>query len=117
VDSPPAHTEPLDLGVSIADAEAITLNYDGNDLLVHFIDWRDMPRTVIFRDAVAFKWQRVEDVGPGERWDGANVITGAHWLAELRRQDEALREHRHLKLNFNAAGTLEVICLAATAAE
>ena len=33
------------------------------------------------------------------------------WLAEHVRQREATEEHQHLKLNFNAAGVLEVICV------
>jgi hypothetical protein len=111
------YPEPLDLGVSIADAERIALDYDGNDLSLSFIDWQEVPRRVRFSDAVAFKWQRAEDVREGERFDGAHTVNGSNWLAQHRRQSEAGDEHRHLKLNFNAAGVLEVICLDAGVTE
>ena len=117
MDASVERSEPFDLGLSIADAESVTVSYDGSDLLVGFIDWQGTARTVRFSDAVAFKWQRAEDVRPGEQWDGANVVTGSGWLAEHRLQSEAGPEHRHLKLNFNAAGCLDVICLAAAVVE
>jgi hypothetical protein len=107
-------SEPYDLGVSIADAEAVTLAYDGSSLLLNFTDWRELPRAVRFSDTVAFKWQRAEEVRSGERDDDAHAVNGSAWLAFHRHQNEATPEHRHLKLNFNAAGTLEVVCLGST---
>jgi hypothetical protein len=114
VTSSAEQSEPYDLGVSIADAEAVMLAYDGSDLSLNFADWQELPRAVRFTDAVAFKWQRAEEVRSGERFDGAHTVNGSAWLAFYRRQDEATADHRHLKLNFNAAGTLEVICLGST---
>jgi hypothetical protein len=104
-------SEPVDLGIQIADAEAIALDYDGNVLTLRFTDWREARRTVEFVDTVAFKWQRAEDVQPGERWDGTNVVGDSVWLQQHRDQREAGPDHRHFKFNFNAAGVLEVLCL------
>ena len=56
------------------------------------------------------RWQRAEDVAAGEAYDALNVVPNSPWLELHRRQSEATSAHRHLKLNFNAAGCLEVIC-------
>jgi hypothetical protein len=109
------NAQPVDIGVSIADAEDISLSYDGVDLTLRFTDWREVPRTVIFYDAVALKWQRTEEpLLPGEQPDGVHVVADSHWLTQHRDHREAGHSHRHLKLNFNAWGVLEVICLEAT---
>jgi hypothetical protein len=71
---------------------------------------------VSFRSTIAFRWQRAENVGPDERFDAAHVMHESEWLAEHLRQNEATPDHRHLKLNFNAAGCLEVICESVDAA-
>jgi len=110
-------SERVDLGINIADAEAVSLDYDGADLTLRFTDWRETGRTVKFEDAVAFKWQRAEDVQPGERWDGTNILVDSAWLQQHRDQCEAGPDHRHVKFNFNAAGVLEVICLTVTQAD
>jgi hypothetical protein len=102
--------KPINLGFVIADAEDVRLAYDGQRLVASFTDWQEQPCRVTFHETVAFRWQRAEHVGPGEAFDAANVIDGSPWLDDHRRQAEATDEHRHLKLNFNAAGCLEVIC-------
>ena len=109
--------EPIDLGIHIADAEAISLAYDASDLALTFTDWRDERRTVKFADAVAFKWQRAEDTQSGEQWDGTNVADASDWLAQHRDQREAGPDHRHFKFNFNAAGLLEVVCVGVTSSD
>ncbi|MDA0137630.1 hypothetical protein [Solirubrobacter deserti] len=103
---------PVDLGFSIADAEEVELAHDGDDLTVSFTDWADRRRSVTFTDTVALRWQRADDVAPGEAYDGANEIADSPWLERHRQAGEATGEHRHLKLNFNAAGCLEVLCSA-----
>jgi hypothetical protein len=59
---------------------------------------------------VALAWQRAEDVAKAERFDSTHVIEDSAWLAEHVRQQEATADHQHLKLNFNDAGALQVIC-------
>jgi hypothetical protein len=110
-------SEPVDLGIRIADAEAVSLEYDGTELALRFTDWQETLRKVRFADAVAFKWQRAEDVQPGEQWDGTNIVVDSAWLQQHRDQREAGLDHRHFKFNFNAAGVLEVICVKVTLAD
>jgi hypothetical protein len=102
--------EPISLGFSIADAEDVDLSYDGDVLQLRFTDWHGRRLALTFEDAVAFRWQRAEDVQPGEVYDGSNIDRDSAWLAGHRRQQEAAGDHRHLILNFNAAGRLEVLC-------
>jgi hypothetical protein len=102
--------EPVSLGFTIADGERVALSYDGVDVVFRFVDWREEPKLVYFREVVAFKWQRAELVGVDERFDAAHVIHDSEWLAEHVRQREATDAHRHLKPNFNAAGCFEIIC-------
>jgi hypothetical protein len=102
--------EPINLGFSIADAEDVNLSYDGEVLQLRFMDWQGRRLAVRFDDAVAFRWQRAEDIQPGEAYDGSNIVRDSAWLAAHRRQQEAAGDHRHLVLNFNAAGRLEVLC-------
>jgi hypothetical protein len=65
---------PLDLGFSIADAEDVRFAYDGDELLLTFTDWRERRLSVAFRETVAMRWQRAEDVGADEAYDGPNVV-------------------------------------------
>jgi hypothetical protein len=109
--SGPEHGEPVSLGFDIADGEQVELAYGGDQLVLRFVDWHEQPIRATFQGTVAFRWQRAERVNEGERFDSPNVVRESAWLAEHRRQSEATPEHRHLKLNFNAAGVLEVICL------
>ena len=102
----------FDLGLNIADAEDVALEYDGERLVLSYLDWQEQPVRVAFDETVAFRWQRAEEVRAGESWDGTSVQTDSPWLEEHRRQGEATTSHRHLVLNFNAAGRLDVICAA-----
>jgi hypothetical protein len=104
---------PIELGFHIADAQEVALAYDGESLVLSFLDWREQPVRVAFDEAVAFRWQRAEEVHPGESWDGTNLHVDSPWLEEHRRQAEATTSHQHFALNFNAAGRLDVICTAA----
>ena len=104
---------PIEPGFHVADAQEIALAYDGESLVLSFVDWREEQVRVAFDEAVAFRWQRAEEVQPGEAWDGTSVHPDSPWLEEHRRQGEATTSHQHLALNFNAAGRLDVICTAA----
>jgi hypothetical protein len=85
-------------------------------LVLSFVDWREKQVRVAFDEAVAFRWQRAEEVQPGEAWDGTSVHADSPWLEEHRRQGEATTSQQHLPLNLNAAGRLDVICTAARVA-
>jgi len=84
-----------------------------DDLLVTFVDTGDRLVSARFHDAAAVSWQVVGQYGDVERNDRCYEIIGSRWLAE--QQDEwGMPELRHLKLNFNLAGVLEVVCTAVT---
>src|SRR5256885_1301359 len=89
--------ELISLGFDIADGEQIELTYAGSELTLRFVDWRDAPVVAVFRDTVAFKWQRAEHVAGDERFDSGHIIHDSEWLAEHVRQREATEEHQHLK--------------------
>jgi hypothetical protein len=101
---------PVDLGVSIADAEDVRFAYDGDALLLTFTDWRKRRLRVAFRERSRCGGSVPRTSGGDEAYDGPNVVADSPWLDRHRRQSEATSAHRHLKLNFNAAGCLEVIC-------
>lgn len=100
----------VDLGFIVADADRLTLSYEGEDLILRFRDWQERSVTVCFTETVAFSWQRAEEVAEDERFDSTHVIDDSPWLAEHVRQQEASADHQHLKLNFNAAGQLQIVC-------
>lgn len=103
----------MDLGFSIADAERPSLQLDGQKLTIRFSDWRDQPVGVTFDDTIGVRWQEAEYFySSDERFDSAHLIEHSAWLREHERQAMAWADsgHRHLKLNFNAAGILEVLC-------
>ena len=105
--------EPIFLGFSVADGEAPELSLVGQVLTARFVDAHGQRIVVTFEDALAVRWQEADHYyGPGEQYDGCNVIGDSPWLAEHTRQSLtwAGTEFRHLKLNFNGAGVLEVIC-------
>ena len=107
------HTEIVNLGFSVADAESPRLQLEGQVLLVDFVDWKEERITVRFADVIAVRWQEAEYfLDEQERFDSAHVVMDSDWLAEHARQNMtwAGSQHRHLKLNFNAAGMLEVLC-------
>ncbi len=104
------HAEPIELGFSVADAERPTASYDGEELELRFHDWAARPHVVTFVATIAFRWQDADAVGAGEAFDGSNLIVDSPWLAEHAAQELTTPKHRHLKLNFNTGGCLEVIC-------
>lgn len=107
------HTEIVNLGFSVADAESPRLQLERQVLVLDFADWKENQVRVRFSDVIAARWQEAEYVrDEHERFDSTHVVHESAWLAEHERQNITWdgAEHRHLKLNFNAAGILEVLC-------
>jgi hypothetical protein len=103
----------VDLGFSVADAENVTVSYADQALRVSFIDWREQPVLFLCHDTLAFRWQEAAYIlFDTERDDSPYEIVGSAWLRQHEEQGltwEGMR-FRHYKLNFNAAGILEIIC-------
>jgi len=107
------HTEIVNLGFTVADAESPRLQLEGQVLILGFMDWKEEQVTVRFSDVIAVRWQEAEYViDEGERFDSTHVVHESAWLGDHERQNVTWggAQHRHLKLNFNAAGILEVLC-------
>ena len=89
---------------------------ESQQLTVEFLDWRDKRVAVAFADCIALRWQEAEQfLDDADRYDATVVVHDSEWLQEHDRQGHTQmggREFRHLKLNFNAAGQLEVLCTA-----
>jgi hypothetical protein len=106
-------TEIISLGFTVADAQAPSLHLAEQRLLVSFVDWKDTRVEADFADVIALRWQEAEYlIDDLERYDSVHLVHDSLWLAEHERQQMtwANSNHRHLKLNFNAAGILEVLC-------
>jgi hypothetical protein len=109
----PERTDAIDLGFSVADADRPSLSLDGRALTLRFVDWQERPVVVEFDDTIAVRWQSAEYlIDENERFDSAHLVHGSAWLAAHERELELEPGHRHVKLNFNALGVLEVICTA-----
>lgn len=107
-------TEVINLGFVVADAEAPKLTMDEHQLTVKFLDWADRHVKVLFTDCIALRWQEAERfLDDADRYDSTVLVHDSEWLQEHDRQGHTQmegRQFRHLKLNFNAAGQLEVLC-------
>jgi hypothetical protein len=77
---------------------------------------REHVAEVAFIDAPAFRWQQAwRSVDDKESDDFTYEVFESRWLEEHDRQSEllgAISDYRHLKLNFNTEGVLEVLCRA-----
>jgi hypothetical protein len=106
-------TQIVDLGFSVADGEKINISYENQVLRVSFVDWHEAPVAFVCHDTIAFRWQEAEYlVSPEERFDSSYDVLGSAWLQQHQEQSmtrEGIRFH-HYKLNFNAAGILEMLC-------
>ena len=105
--------EPINLGFSVADAEYPDLLLSRQRLTIRFTDWRDQNVEVVFKDVIALRWQEAEHyVDDQDRFDATVEVHESNWLAEHERQRVPWQgaNFRHLKLNFNAAGILEILC-------
>lgn len=97
----------------MADATSPVLNLDGQVLTARFLDWQEQCVTLVCHDVVALRWQEADRyVDENDRYDSTFVVQNSEWLAEHERQGVLFGtdEFRHMKLNFNAAGILEVLC-------
>jgi hypothetical protein len=110
---PMQRSEVVNLGFSVADAESPDHHLKGQVLTARFKDWREHPVTLVFPDVIAVRWQEADYyVDGGDRFDSTVVVHDSEWLAEHKGQGVPWKNAnlRHLKLNFNAAGILEVLC-------
>lgn len=67
---------------------------------------------VQFDDVIAFKWQSDEIEADGDPIDNTWEVVESKWLAQHVQAGVIPldADYRHLCLNFNACGRLEVIC-------
>jgi hypothetical protein len=96
------------LGVITADAQHIALRFDGVDLQLSFVDWREEPQSLKFSNVLAYRWQELDDAVP--RDDTTFEAIESPWLerqAEL--QGVRVAEYAHYVLCFNACGMLDVL--------
>lgn len=106
-------SEVVQLGFSVADAKSPELHLVRQKLTVRFKDWQEHRVTLAFSDVIAVRWQEADHyVDDGDQYDSTVVVHDSAWLAEHERQAVTWEnsQHQHLKLNFNAAGILEVLC-------
>jgi hypothetical protein len=98
-------------GFSTADAERIRLQYDGGDVTIDFVDWREAPVRVVFREAIGFRWADEQEWVDGVRDDVTYTVHGSAWLESLTRLCAVdPTAFQHLRLCFNACGVLDVLC-------
>lgn len=104
--------ESTQLPFPVADTDQISFSYVGSSLVMRARAGDDDCK-VVFHGTEAFRWQSADPVLlPGESEDGAYEIIDSAWL-DLHRSQHALspdEQYRHLKINFNAEGELQVIC-------
>lgn len=101
----------LEPGFSTADAEYPSVSLKDGTLDLFFVDWREQPVSVRFRDAASVSWQQLEITGPNVGDDKVYEIQNSNWIASHYRQQTILpaEKLRHFRLCFNAWGTLDVI--------
>ncbi|NOU48985.1 hypothetical protein HG263_00275 [Pseudoalteromonas sp. JBTF-M23] len=105
--------EIVDLGFSVADGEDIKFRFDGSDLVLEFSDWREQHISIKCENTLGFKFQNAEyEISDTERFDSCHIVHDSEWVKEHLRQGEAWDDENwyHYKLNFNAAGVVEVLC-------
>lgn len=105
--------EIIDLGFSVADAEDISFKFDGSDLVLEFNDWREQHISIKCENTLGFKFQNAEyEISDSERFDSCHIVHNSEWVKEHVKQGEAWSDESwyHYKLNFNAAGIVEVLC-------
>lgn len=105
--------EVIDPGFSIADGEHVSYLYDGEFLSFQFTDWTEETIVVRCSSVIGFKYQwATGECLADERFDSTHLIHNSRWLLEHQKQGEGSKDQgwRHFKLNFNAAGVMEVLC-------
>lgn len=105
--------EIIDLGFSIADAEDIAFKFDGSDLVLEFKGWKEEQISIKCENTLGFKYQVAEyEIDESERFDSCHIVNESDWVKEHLKQGETWENENwiHYKLNFNAAGVVEVLC-------
>ncbi len=101
--------EQVDLGFSTADADDVRISFDGADLLLEFVDWREAPQACAFDAVLACRW--AQHLGLDlPRDDCSYEVHDSDWLsceAKPAAVDQAA--FVHYILCFNAWGVLEVL--------
>ena len=104
--------EIIDPGFAVADGERLSLATEGEDLKLSFLDWNARNVTAIFVNAISYRWDRLDWAYlEEERYDASHIIHNSDWLQQHvdQRSIENNERYNHYRLNFNAAGTLQVI--------
>lgn len=107
------NVEIIDLGFSVADAEDITFKFDGSNLILEFNDWQEKRIVIACENTLGFKFQNAEyELSRSERFDSCHIVHESEWVKEHLKQGLAWEGESwlHYKLNFNAAGVVEVLC-------
>lgn len=106
----------LDAGFSVADTSHPTLASGEGWLTASFSSSSSQPVLVEFSKVAAFHWHESpsDRLLEGERYDGVSEIFGSQWLAQHSpgRTMNSVAGLRHIRLNFNECGCLEVLCTA-----
>jgi hypothetical protein len=99
-----------DFKFSVADGEAVTLSFDGGDLILDFKDWREQSAQHRFVEVLAFRWAACPTVAT-PRDDSTYEVRDSAWLLDELKSEgySAPEEFVHHILCFNAAKVLEVI--------
>jgi hypothetical protein len=96
------------LGVTTADAEKVVTRFENGDLHLSFVDWQGHPRSIIFRDVLAYRWQELDDAVP--RDDTTFEALDSPWLErQAALQAVPPNAYAHYVLCFNACGVLDVL--------
>ncbi|MGY8768213.1 MAG: hypothetical protein ACKVH8_07265 [Pirellulales bacterium] len=101
---------PADIDINPADAEDVRLQFESGDLVLSYLDWKDVPHAWRFQCTLAFKWDDELDFSE-IRDDSCYEVQESSWLsrqAKLSAVEPA--NYTHYKLCFNACGVLDVIC-------
>ena len=102
------------LGVSTADAEQVVTRFESGDLHLSFVDWQEQPRSITFREVLAYRWQELDDAVP--RDDTTFEAIDSPWLQrQAQLQGVPPNEFAHYVLCFNTCGVLDVLARRASA--
>jgi len=107
------HATKLDPGFVVSDASYPLLRAEPGTLTIQYTEYAGRPVTVIFEHVPAFQWREADHpmLLEGQRYDSVHEIFGSELLREHQDSTLSFRGSvRHIRLNFNAAGSLDVIC-------
>ncbi|MEJ1364541.1 MAG: hypothetical protein RPU42_05500 [Candidatus Sedimenticola sp. (ex Thyasira tokunagai)] len=105
--------EIINPGFDIADGEDVRFSFDGDKLRFEFTDWKDQKITVECQNTIGFKYQwATGEYLDEERYDSSHIIHHSKWLKQHTKEGETWEGEQwgHYKLNFNAAGVMEILC-------